>query len=101
MLLELAKARRRASARSTRRSPRSRREARKDDEAIEWQQKALAKNPNDPSAYERLAERYVEMQKFADAIAAYEKIGPARPAQLQGRSSRSRSSTSRRHRRRR
>ena len=49
-------------------------EARKDDEAIEWQQKALAKNPRDPSAYERLGERYVEMQRFTDAIAAYEKV---------------------------
>jgi tetratricopeptide (TPR) repeat protein/HEAT repeat protein len=48
-------------------------EARKDDEAIEWAQKALAKNPTDPGAYERLGERYVEMQRFADAIAAYEK----------------------------
>lgn len=48
-------------------------EARKDDEAIEWAQKALAKNPTDPGAYERLGERYVEMQRFAEAIAAYEK----------------------------
>ena len=48
-------------------------EARKDDEAIEWQQKALAKSPNDPTAYEGLGERYVEMQRFAEAIAAYEK----------------------------
>jgi len=48
-------------------------EARKDDEAIEWAQKALAKNPTDPGAYERLGERYVEMQRFSDAIAAYEK----------------------------
>ena len=46
-------------------------EARKDDEAIEWAQKALAKNPTDPGAYERLGERYVEMQRFSDAIAAY------------------------------
>ncbi|MFT3699118.1 MAG: HEAT repeat domain-containing protein [Kofleriaceae bacterium] len=48
-------------------------EARKDDEAIEWQQKALAKSPNDPQAYEGLGERYVEMQKLPEAIAAYEK----------------------------
>jgi tetratricopeptide (TPR) repeat protein len=48
-------------------------EARKDDEAIEWAQKALAKSPSDPTAYERLGERYVDMQRFADAIAAYEK----------------------------
>jgi tetratricopeptide (TPR) repeat protein len=48
-------------------------EARKDDEAIEWAQKALSKNPTDPSAYERLGERYVEMQRFTEAIAAYEK----------------------------
>jgi cellulose synthase operon protein C len=48
-------------------------EARKDDEAIEWAQKALAKNPTDPGAYERLGERYVDMQRFSDAIAAYEK----------------------------
>jgi len=48
-------------------------EARKDDEAIEWAQKALQKSPTDPVAYERLGERYVEMQRFTEAIAAYEK----------------------------
>ncbi|HSD88990.1 MAG TPA: HEAT repeat domain-containing protein [Kofleriaceae bacterium] len=48
-------------------------EARKDDEAIEWAQKALAKSPTNAAAYERLGERYVEMQRFADAIDAYEK----------------------------
>ncbi len=48
-------------------------EARKDDEAIEWAQKALQKSPTDPQAYERLGERYVEMQRFTEAIAAYEK----------------------------
>jgi tetratricopeptide (TPR) repeat protein len=49
------------------------REARKDAEAMEWQQKALAKSPGDPQAYQRLAEGYVEMQKFDEAIAAYQK----------------------------
>jgi tetratricopeptide (TPR) repeat protein len=49
------------------------REARQDGEAMEWMRKALAKSPNDPVAYERLAEGFVEMQRFADAIAAYEK----------------------------
>jgi tetratricopeptide (TPR) repeat protein/HEAT repeat protein len=49
-------------------------DARKDDEAIEWRQKALAKNPRDPTAYEQLAAGYVEMQRFADAIVAYEKV---------------------------
>ncbi|HEX8107748.1 MAG TPA: tetratricopeptide repeat protein, partial [Kofleriaceae bacterium] len=48
-------------------------EERKDDEAEEWMKKALAKSPNDPTAYEHLAENYVAMQRFADAIAAYEK----------------------------
>jgi len=48
-------------------------EGRKDDEAIEWAQKALAKNPTNPQAHEELAERYVEMQRYPDAIAAYEK----------------------------
>lgn len=48
-------------------------EARQDDEAIEWAQKALAKSPSDPTAYERLGERYAQMQRFADAIGAYEK----------------------------
>jgi tetratricopeptide (TPR) repeat protein len=48
-------------------------EARKDDEAIEWQQKALAKSPSDPTAYERLGERYRDMQRFPEAIAAFEK----------------------------
>lgn len=49
-------------------------EARQDAEAIEWSQKALAKSPSDPGAYERLAERYAEMQRTSDAIAAYEKV---------------------------
>lgn len=48
-------------------------EARKDDEAIEWAQKALAKSPTNAAAYERLGERYVEMQRFPEAIEAYEK----------------------------
>jgi tetratricopeptide (TPR) repeat protein len=48
-------------------------DARKDDEAIEWAQKALAKSPTNAAAYERLGERYVEMQRFPDAIDAYEK----------------------------
>lgn len=48
-------------------------EARKDDEAIEWAQKALAKSPTNAAAYERLGERYVEMQRFQEAIEAYEK----------------------------
>ena len=48
-------------------------EARLDQEAIEWSQKALAKSPNDPVAYERMGQRYVEMQKLPEAIAAYEK----------------------------
>ncbi len=47
---------------------------RKDDEAIEWAQKALAKNPSAPDAHERLAERYVEMQRFDEAITAYEAV---------------------------
>ncbi|MCE9580546.1 MAG: HEAT repeat domain-containing protein [Deltaproteobacteria bacterium] len=48
-------------------------EQRKDDEAIEWSQKALAKSPNDPVAYQQMAERFVEMQKLPDAILAYRK----------------------------
>jgi tetratricopeptide (TPR) repeat protein len=48
-------------------------EERKDGEAEEWMKKALAKSPNDPTAYEHLAENYVAMQRFGDAIAAYEK----------------------------
>ncbi len=49
------------------------REARKDAEAREWQEKALAKSPSDPTAYMRIAEGYAEMQQFPEAIAAYEK----------------------------
>ncbi|MGE3459982.1 MAG: HEAT repeat domain-containing protein, partial [Kofleriaceae bacterium] len=49
------------------------REARQDREALEWQQKAVAKSPSDPTAYQRMAEGYVEMQQFPEAIAAYEK----------------------------
>lgn len=46
--------------------------ARRDDEAILWAQKALAKSPNDPVAYTRLAERYFEMNNFAEAARNYE-----------------------------
>ncbi len=49
------------------------REARQDREALEWQQKAVAKSPSDPVAYQRMAEGYVEMQQFPEAIAAYER----------------------------
>lgn len=45
-----------------------------DAEAIEWSQKALAKAPNDPVAYTRLAERYVDMQRPDDAAAAYTRV---------------------------
>ena len=54
-------------------------EARQDQEAIEWSQKALAKSPNDPVAYERMGQRYVEMQKLPEAIAAYEKANALDP----------------------
>ncbi len=47
---------------------------RKDKEAVEWQQKALAKNPTDPSAYEHLAENYVQMQQFGNAMEAYQQV---------------------------
>lgn len=49
------------------------RDARRDDEALEWDQKALEQNPNDPIAHMRLAEGYEEMQQFDKAITAYEK----------------------------
>ena len=49
-------------------------EERKDDEAEKYQKMAVAKSPRDPTGYERMGERYVEMQRFADAIAAYEKV---------------------------
>nr|MDQ3298473.1 tetratricopeptide repeat protein [Myxococcota bacterium] len=49
-------------------------EERKDDEAEKYQLMAVAKNPRDPSGYERMGERYVEMQRFGDAIAAYERV---------------------------
>ncbi|HET9620327.1 MAG TPA: HEAT repeat domain-containing protein, partial [Kofleriaceae bacterium] len=49
-------------------------EERKDGEAEEWMKKALAKSPNDPGAYEHLAENYIAMQRFGDAITAYEKV---------------------------
>ncbi|MBA3540707.1 MAG: HEAT repeat domain-containing protein, partial [Deltaproteobacteria bacterium] len=48
-------------------------EARKDDEAIEWAQKAQQKSPSNPQGYEKLGERYVEMQRFPEAIGMYEK----------------------------
>ncbi|HEX4418037.1 MAG TPA: HEAT repeat domain-containing protein [Kofleriaceae bacterium] len=49
-------------------------EERKDGEAEEWIKKAVAKSPNDPAVYEHLAENYVAMQRFPDAITAYEKV---------------------------
>ncbi|MBS1121062.1 MAG: Tetratricopeptide 2 repeat protein [Deltaproteobacteria bacterium] len=48
--------------------------ARKDNEATEWRMKAVAKNPLDPAGYEHLAEGFVAMQQFAEAITAYEKV---------------------------
>lgn len=47
-------------------------ETRRDDEAIEWQKKALAKSPNDPAAYASLGDRYAALQKFPEAVTAYE-----------------------------
>ena len=49
------------------------RDARRDDEALEWDQKALVLNPNDAVAHMRLAAGYEEMQKFDEAIASYER----------------------------
>lgn len=46
---------------------------RKDDEALVYARKALESSPGDPLAHQRLAERYAEMQRFDDAIKAYEK----------------------------
>lgn len=46
---------------------------RKDEQAIIYAQKALEHSPGDPVAYQRLAERYAEMQRFDKAMAAYEK----------------------------
>lgn len=54
-------------------------EMRRDDEAIEWQQKALAKSPNDPAAYSALADRYAALQKLPEAIAAYEQAAKLDP----------------------
>lgn len=48
-------------------------DARQDDEAKEWAQRALAKNPSNPAAYQRIAELNVSMQRFEEAIVAYEK----------------------------
>ena len=49
-------------------------EAGRGDEAIEWAQRALQKSPNDPVAYERLAERYEDLKQFDDAAAAYQRV---------------------------
>ncbi len=49
-------------------------EQRKDSEVAIWRQKAIAKSPNSPLGYEKLAEGYVAMQKFPEAIAAYQKV---------------------------
>ena len=45
----------------------------KDDEAIEWARKAVARSPKDPVAHMQMAERYKDMQKYDLAIAAYQK----------------------------
>lgn len=45
---------------------------RRDDEAIEWINRAVQSSPTDPVAHQRLAERYADMQKFDEAVAAYE-----------------------------
>ncbi|HKE15331.1 MAG TPA: HEAT repeat domain-containing protein [Kofleriaceae bacterium] len=45
----------------------------RDDEAIEWARKAVAKSPKDPVAHMQMAERYKDMQKYDLAIAAYQK----------------------------
>jgi tetratricopeptide (TPR) repeat protein/HEAT repeat protein len=45
----------------------------KDDEAIEWARKAVARSPKDPVAHMQMAERYKDMQKYELAIAAYQK----------------------------
>ena len=55
------------------------REQYKDAEAMQWQQKALAKSPGDATAYQRMAEAFVEMQRFDDAIDAYEKAAKIDP----------------------
>jgi len=48
-------------------------DARQDDEAIEWAKKAVEiSNHKDPIAWERLAERFVDMQRMGEAIEAYE-----------------------------
>ena len=46
----------------------------KDDEATEWRMKAIAKNPTNANAYQELAEGFVTMQRFPEAIAAYQKV---------------------------
>ncbi len=48
-------------------------DGRQDAESIEWQQKAVAKSPNNPSAYEGLGERYARCSASPEAIAAYER----------------------------
>ncbi len=45
-----------------------------DKESREWREKAIALSPNNPSGYEKLAEGYVAMQQFDEAIATYEKV---------------------------
>lgn len=45
-----------------------------DKESREWREKAIALSPNNPSGYEKLAEGYVAMQQFSEAIATYEKV---------------------------
>ncbi|MBA2541644.1 MAG: HEAT repeat domain-containing protein [Deltaproteobacteria bacterium] len=45
-----------------------------DKESREWREKAIALSPNNPSGYEKLAEGYVAMQQFSEAITTYEKV---------------------------
>ncbi|MCW5807642.1 MAG: HEAT repeat domain-containing protein [Deltaproteobacteria bacterium] len=73
LLLELAKAQPNLEATVFRQIAEIKTDARQDKEAMEWQQKVLAKNPRDPGAYADMGARLVEMQKFSEAIEQYEK----------------------------
>ena len=77
---------RRASARSTSRSARSRPRRARTTRRSSGRRRRSRRARAIPTAYERLGERYVEMQRFADAIAAYEKTVKLDPRNARPRS---------------
>ncbi len=50
-----------------------------DDEALRYAKLALSESKNDPAAYQKLAERYLDMQRYSDAIENFEIVLKMQP----------------------